>query len=92
MAVTKRGIAAPRAKLPHDEAKQRIAFLKDCIENKGGHRLFYVKGVSVRKESDVHIVFRLIWYGTASDVSREVNDGRGAVDRLLTAGAYRLLL
>lgn len=28
-----------------EEALQRIAFLKDVIENKGGHKLFYHKGI-----------------------------------------------
>jgi hypothetical protein len=71
----------------YEEAHQRIAFLKDCIENKGCHRIFYVNGEPVGREEDVHILFRLIWYGTPSDVSREVNDGRGPVDFKISRGA-----
>jgi hypothetical protein len=71
----------------YGEAHQRIAFLKDCIENKGCHRIFYVDGKPVGREEDVHILFKLIWFGTPSDVSREVNDGRGPVDFKISRGA-----
>lgn len=72
----------------YDEARQRVAFLKDVIENKGGHRIFYVKGTPIEREADVHILYRLTWYGTPSDVSREVNDGRGPADFKISRGAY----
>jgi len=71
----------------YEEAHQRVAFLKDCIENKGCHRIFYVDGEPVGREEDIHILFRLIWYGTPSVVSREVNDGRGPVDFKISRGA-----
>jgi hypothetical protein len=71
----------------YEEAHQRIDYLKDCIENKGCHRIFYLDGEPVAREEDVHILFRLIWYGTLSDVSREVNDGRGPVDFKISRGA-----
>jgi hypothetical protein len=71
----------------YEEAHQRIAYLKDCIENKGCHRIFYVNGEPVHREEDVHVLFRLIWWGTPSDVSREVNDGRGPVDYKVSRGA-----
>jgi hypothetical protein len=32
-------------------------------------------------------MFRLVWYGTPSDVSREVNDGRGPADFKISRGA-----
>ncbi len=70
----------------YEEAHQRVEFLKDCIENKGCHRIFYVGGKPARREEDVHILFRLIWFGTPSDVSREVNDGRGPVDFKISRG------
>ncbi|MCI0561046.1 MAG: hypothetical protein MN733_21375, partial [Nitrososphaera sp.] len=72
----------------YNEARQRVAFLKDVIENKGGHRIFYVKGRPIEREEDVHILYRLTWYGTPSDVSREVNDGRGPADFKISRGAY----
>lgn len=70
-----------------DEARQRARFLKDVIENKGGHKLFYVDGEPVRKEEDLHVAYRLTWFGTPSDVSTEVNDGRGPADFKISRGA-----
>jgi len=70
-----------------EETAKRIEFFKDIVENKGGWRLFYVKGKPLRKETDVHILFRLTWFGTPSDVSREVNDGRGPVDFKISTGS-----
>jgi hypothetical protein len=71
------------------EARERVLFLKDVIENKGGHRIFYdSKWKPVRKESDLHILYRLTWFATPSDVSREANDGRGPVDFKVSKGAY----
>lgn len=70
-----------------DEALKRIEFLKDVIENKGGHRLFYHKGKPMTKEEDIHILFRLTWFASPSNVSREVNDGRGPVDFEISRGS-----
>jgi hypothetical protein len=70
-----------------EETKEKIEFFKDVIENKGGHHIFYVNGEHVTKESDVHILFRLTWHKTISDVSREVNDGRGPADFKISRGA-----
>jgi hypothetical protein len=61
--------------------------LKDVIEKKGGHRIFYVKGKPIHRETDVHILYRLTWFATTSDVSREVNDGRGPADFKISKGA-----
>ena len=68
-------------------AHQKVAFLKDMIENKGCHRLFYSKGKPLRREEDLQILYRLVWHGTNFDVSREVNDGRGPVDFKVSKGA-----
>lgn len=72
----------------YTEARQRVMYLKDVIENKGGHRLFYVNGQPVRREDDLHILFRLAWCATVSDVSSEVNDGRGPADFKISRGAF----
>lgn len=72
-----------------DETREKIEFFKDVIENKGGHRIFYGQGgTPIRRELDVHIMFRLVWFGSTSDVSREVDDGRGPVDYKVTRGAF----
>ncbi|MGO9315767.1 MAG: hypothetical protein ACLQDI_23895 [Syntrophobacteraceae bacterium] len=70
-----------------EETREKIEFFKDVIENKGGHRIFYIDGNPIRKEEDVHIMFRLTWHYTPSDVSREVNDGRGPADFKISRGA-----
>lgn len=72
----------------HEEARERVMFLKDVIENKGGHRLFYADGESIRRESDLQLLFRLTWRTTSADVSREVNDGRGPVDFKVSRGKF----
>jgi hypothetical protein len=73
---------------PLSETRARVEFLKDVIENKGGHRLFYLNGKPIEREADLQILFRLTWYGTNRDVSREVNDGLGPVDFKVSLGAY----
>lgn len=69
------------------EARSRLEFLRDVIENKGGHKLFYVDGKPLQREADLQLLYRLTWYASASDVSREVNDGRGPVDFKISRGA-----
>lgn len=65
----------------YEEAHARLAYLKDVIENKGGQRFFYDdKGMPIEREKDLHVLYRLVWFGTPSDISAEVNDGRGPVD------------
>jgi hypothetical protein len=71
----------------YEDARQRALFLKDVIENKGGHRFFYVDGQPLERESDLHILFRLTWFATESDVTTEANDGRGPVDFKISRGA-----
>ena len=71
----------------YEEALERVMFLKDVIENKGGHKLFYVNGVPIEREADLQILYRLTWYATPSDVTREANDGRGPADFKISRGA-----
>ena len=71
----------------YEEAKQRVVYLKDVIENKGGHKIFYVDGKPIQRGTDVHILYKLTWFATTSDVSREVNDGRGPADYKISKGA-----
>jgi len=71
----------------YDDAYQRALFFKDVIENKGGHRLFYVKGAPLEREEDLHILYRMTWFATASDITREANDGRGPVDFKVSRGS-----
>lgn len=70
----------------YEEAHLRLAYLKDVIENKGGHRIFYVRRRPIKREQDLHVMYRLVWIGTPSDVSAEVNDGRGPADYKISRG------
>jgi hypothetical protein len=70
----------------YKEAHARLAYLKDNIENKGGHRLFYDKGRPIEREKDLQILYRLVWFGSPSDVGAEANDGRGPVDFKISRG------
>ncbi len=70
-----------------DAALEKALFLKDVIENKGGYRIFYLKGVPIEREEDLQILYRLVWHNPAFDVSREVNDGRGPADFKISLGA-----
>jgi len=71
----------------YDETHERLAYLKDVIENKGGHRLFYHDGHAIQRESDLQILCRFVWFGSPSDVGTEANDGRGPVDYKISRGA-----
>ncbi len=71
----------------YSDAKKRVEFLKDVIENKGGHRVFYLRGKPLERETDLHILYRLTWFASLSDVGREVNDGRGPVDFKVSRGS-----
>lgn len=65
-------------KSTYNEAHARLAYLKDVIENKGGPRFFYDdEGVPIEREKDLHVLYRLVWFGTPSDFGAEANDGRG---------------
>ncbi len=66
---------------------KELMYLKDAIENKGCHRLFYVAGQPVKREADLQIMYRLVWVGTPSDVTTEANDGRGPADFKISRGA-----
>lgn len=70
-----------------DAAREKAHYLKDVIENKGGHKIFYDKGKLFRRESDLQILYGLTWHGTLFNVSKEVNDGRGPVDFEVSMGA-----
>lgn len=71
----------------YDESHERLAYLKDVIENKGGHRIFWHNGMAIQREKDLQILARLIWFGSPSDVGTEANDGRGPVDYKISRGA-----
>lgn len=69
-----------------EEARKKIEFLKQVIENQDGYKIFYVKGQPVEREGDLHILFKLVWEGSLSSVDAEVNNGRGPVDFKISRG------
>lgn len=71
----------------YEEALQRVHFLKHVIENQDGYRLFYLKGLPIKREEDLQIIYRLTWFATPFDVNREVNNGRGPVDYKISNGS-----
>jgi hypothetical protein len=71
----------------YKEAIERCKYLKDVIENKGGYRYLYLDDVPIKKEEDIHLLYRLTWHGTLCDVSHEVNNGRGSADFKISFGA-----
>jgi hypothetical protein len=71
----------------YEEAKARALYLKDVIENKDGYRIFYRRGEALTREDDLQLLYRLVWFRSASDVNREVNNGRGPVDFAVSRGS-----
>lgn len=68
------------------ESMQRLQFFKSVIENNDGYKLFYIDGRPIKRESDLQVIFRLVWYASTFDVNREVNNGRGPVDYIISNG------
>jgi hypothetical protein len=71
----------------HEETYNRVMFLKQVIENNDGYRIFYIKGLPVKREADLQLMFRLTWYASNDDVNAEVNNGRGPVDYKISRGS-----
>ena len=75
------------------EAHVRLAYLKHVIEDMGGWRTFYDdEGKPFEREKDLQILYRLVWFGTPSDIGAEANDGRGPVDFKVSRGRNKTLI
>ena len=70
----------------YEATYNRVMYLKSVIEDMDGYRLFYLNGKQIKKETDLHILFRMVWYATKLDVNSEVNNGRGPVDYKISYG------
>lgn len=70
----------------YEESLRRVSYLKHVIEDNDGYRVFYIDGKPIKRESDLHTMFRLTWYATSFDVNSEVNNGRGPVDYKVSKG------
>lgn len=64
----------------YEEAYKRVMFLKSVIEDMDGYRIFYLDRKPLKRESDLQVMYRLVWFASEMDVNREVNNGRGPVD------------
>lgn len=75
-----------------DEVHRRIMYLKKAIEDQDLYRFFYFDGKPIKRESDLQLLFRLLWYGSSLDVNREVNNGRGPADYKVSLGSANTVL
>lgn len=48
----------------HEEAHQRVTYMKDVIENKGAHKSLHRNGQPLDREEDLQLLYRLTWIGT----------------------------
>lgn len=76
----------------YEEAYKRVMFLKSVIEDMDGYRIFYLNGKPLKRESDLQVMYRLIWFASEMDVNREVNNGRGPVDFKVSKGSVNSTL
>lgn len=70
-----------------EETRNRIMFLKHCIEHQGVYRIFYHDGKPVGNEAMLQLVFKLVWRASTSAFDAEVNNGRGPVDFSVSRGS-----
>ena len=75
-----------------EEAYKRVMFLKSVIEDMDGYRIFYLSGKPIKRESDLQVMYRLVWFASEMDVNREVNNGRGPVDFKISKGSVNATL
>ena len=71
----------------YGEALYRGKGFKQYIENQDGWKLINRGGKPFAQEKEVQLYFGLIWFGSAFDVNRETNNGRGPVDYKVSIGA-----
>ncbi|MFF9121157.1 hypothetical protein ACF09Y_37340 [Streptomyces massasporeus] len=71
----------------YEECLERVNAFKRYVEHQDGYKLINRRGRGFSQESEVQLFFGLIWYGTAFDVNREVNNGRGPVDYKVSIGS-----
>lgn len=69
------------------ESYMRVIFLKQVIENNDGYKMLWLDGKPISREADLHILYRLTWFATVSDVNHEANNGRGATDYTASRGS-----
>ena len=71
----------------YDEAKAKVHILKAFIENNDGYQLFYHEDNRIYREKELQLLFHLVCRGSNFDVNREVNNGRGPADFIVSQGS-----
>jgi hypothetical protein len=71
----------------YDECLDRVRYFKAYIEDNDGYKVLNRKGQPFLSETEVHLVFGLVWCNTEFDINREPNNGRGPVDFKASYGA-----
>jgi hypothetical protein len=71
----------------YDEALARAKLFKHYVEDQDGWKLVNRGDGVFAKETEVQLYFGLAWFGSAFDVNREPNNGRGPVDFKVSIGA-----
>lgn len=71
------------------EAVERVKFIRDIFENKGGYKLFYESRqdkVMYSSEKELQLLFKFVWRGSFYKIDSEVNNGDGPVDFIVSYG------
>jgi hypothetical protein len=71
----------------YDEAMARAKMFKHYVEDQDGWKLVNRGDGVFARETEVQLYFGLAWFGSAFDVNREPNNGRGPVDFKISIGA-----
>ncbi|MCE1187631.1 MAG: hypothetical protein LWX56_00700 [Ignavibacteria bacterium] len=71
----------------YTNAYKRVMYLKHVIEDKDGYRVFYNNNKPIKKETDLHILYKLTWFASEFEPDAEVNNGRGPVDFKISRGS-----
>lgn len=71
----------------YEAAIERAKCLKHYIEDRDGYRSFYHNNEPIKRESDLQMMFDLLWSTSSFDVNKEANNGRGPSDFVVSKGA-----
>jgi hypothetical protein len=71
----------------YQECLDRVRYFKAYIEDNDGYKVLNRRGYPFLSETEVHLVFGLVWCNTEFDINREPNNGRGPVDFKASYGA-----
>lgn len=76
-----------KSKVSYEEALKSVIHMKNCIENKGAHKIFYNKQNQLScDEAFFQNIFKFVVHSLKSDVNAEVNNGRGPADFIFSNG------